>query len=121
MPIRPIGNSWPAATNNEDTQQSSIQPDTSKGVAEICDSFEPHNEFGGPLIGTLIGSAIGEFANNTNETQASDSRPSRAQLQSKNANDEAIEAAKKQKELISNEKEPRRQTHLLKLSKPDPD
>jgi hypothetical protein len=126
MPIRPIGTSIPVITNDENIQQPSTQRNRSKGIAESRDSFEPHKAsgvtglFGTPLIGTLIGSAIGESANNdADETRIRESGPRITLLQSTNTNDEASDIAKKQKDLINNEKEARRQT--ISLKKPDSD
>jgi hypothetical protein len=132
MPIRPIGTPAPVTTNNKNTtQQHETKSRASKGIAETSDSFEPHQggisdlfgAFQGPVIGTVIGKAIGNSANTSKETQATSSSlgDSHIQLESTNANDQAIDIANKQKDLLDNEKQPRRQTFSLKLKKPDPD
>jgi hypothetical protein len=107
MPIRPIGTPTPINTNIE-TNEQSTKP-ASKGVGDIPDSFEQLKEvLSQPLIGTMIGNAIGEASNSGEDVP----------VRSQSANEAAMEGANKQKELIQDQKEPRRPTHSFKR---DPD
>ena len=107
MPIRPIGTPTSINTNIETNEPSTKA--VSKGVGDIPDSFEQlQGTVSQPIIGTMIGNAVGEGSNNGDE----------APVKSQSANEQAMEGAKKQKELIEDQKEPRRQTYSLKR---DPD
>lgn len=112
-------------TDNKDPDKLVTTESIPKGISEIRDSFEAAPEgsplsenlgmISGPLIGTMIGNAIGDSANHSDENAATEGTP-----QSRSANDEALEGAEKQKELISKEKEVRRQSHSF-FRKPDDD
>ena len=120
--------------NNTETLASATdsKQKVSKGIAESRDSFETDSaqpnslfsDFGiitGPIIGTAIGKAIGNYANDGDESAATPPlNPSEIRLQSTSANDEAADIAEKQRDLIQGQKEPRRRTYSL-TTKPDDD
>ncbi len=116
MKINRSNNNTPIESVEVNTQDQAEQPrPTTPGIASSRDSFEtaPQKDNGlfsnvnrGSLIGSVVVGAIDHSLNTKgNNLENYDFPGSSSQMKTNNANDEALEGAEKQRELLEKQKE----------------